>query len=53
MPRKKQGPKKLDEDAQKAANFVMGEEEENGDTENNLEINKEITNQLREAPAED
>ena len=52
MPRKKQGPKKLDEDAQKAANFVMGEEE-NGDTENNLEINRELTNQLREAPAAD
>ena len=52
MPRNKQGPKKLDEDAQKAANFVMGEEE-NGDIENNLEINRELTNQLREAPAAD
>ena len=46
MPRKKQGPRRLDEDEQRAANFVMGE-----DVEDNLEINRDLTKQLTEAPA--
>ena len=50
MPRKKQGPRRLDEEEQRAANYVMGETD--CDTENNVNINRELTNQLETAPAE-
>ena len=51
MPRKKQGPRRLDEDAQRAANFVMGEETEDGDTGENAEANRALTARLRDASA--
>ena len=51
MPRKKQGPRRLDEDAQRAANFVMGEETEDGDTGENVEANRALTARLRDASA--
>ena len=46
MPRKKQGPRRLDEEEQRAGNFVMG-----GDAENNEERNRELTERLAAAPA--
>ena len=46
MPRKKQGPRRLDEEEQRAGNFVMG-----GDAENNEERNRELTERLASAPA--
>ena len=46
MPRKKQGPRRLDEEEQRAGNFVMG-----GDVENNEEMNRELTERLASAPA--
>ena len=51
MPRKKQGPRRLDEDAQRAANFVMGGETEEGDTGENAEANRALTARLRDASA--
>ena len=46
MPRKKQGPRRLDEEEQRAGNFVMG-----ADAENNEERNRELTERLAAAPA--
>ena len=51
MPRKKQGPQRLDAEAQEAARFVMGEAE-NSEGENNAEINQALTQTIRAAPAE-
>ena len=50
MPRKKQGPQRLDAEAQEAARFVMGETE--ASDENNAEINQALTQTIREAPSE-
>ena len=43
MPRKKQGPRRLDEEEQRAGNFVMG-----ADAENNEERNRELIERLAE-----
>ena len=50
MPRKKQGPQRLDAEAQEAARFVMGETE--ASDENNARINQALTQTIREAPSE-
>ena len=50
MPRKKQGPQRLDAEAQEAARFVMGEAEDS--EENNAEINQALTQTSRAASAE-
>ena len=50
MPRKKQGPQRLDAEAQEAARFVMGETE--ASEGNNAEINQALTQTIREAPSE-
>ena len=51
MPRKKQGPQRLDAEAQEAARFVMGETE-NSEAESNAEINQALTQTIQAAPAE-
>ena len=51
MPRKKQGPRRLGEDAQRAANFVMGEDGDEEERENNINVNRELTAKLETAPA--
>ena len=50
MPRKKQGPQRLDAEAQEAARFVMGETEDS--EANNAEINQALTETIQAAPAE-
>ena len=51
MPRKKQGPQRLDAEAQEAARFVMGSTED-PEAENNTQINKALTESIRAAPAD-
>ena len=51
MPRKKQGPQRLDAEAQEAARFVMGTNEDS-EAESNAEINRALTETIRTAPAE-
>ena len=50
MPRKKQGPQRLDAEAREAARFVMGEAEDS--EENNAEITQALAQPIRAAPAE-
>ena len=51
MPRKKPAPKRLDDEEQRAAVFVMGETENDAETAENIQINKALTESLTNAPA--
>ena len=51
MPRKKVAPKRLDDEEQKAAVFVLGETENTEETAENIQINKALTESLTNAPA--
>ena len=42
MPRKKPAPKRLDDEEQRAANFVLGEAENVEETAENLQINRDL-----------
>jgi len=51
MPRKKPAPKRLDDEEQRAAVFVMGETDNVEETAENIQINKALTESLTNASA--
>ena len=51
MPRKKPAPKRLDDEEQRAANFVLGETENVEESAENLQINRALTESLTNASA--
>ena len=51
MPRKKIAPKRLDDEEQKAKEFVLGENENKDEALENIQINKALTESLTNASA--
>lgn len=51
MPRKKIAPKRLDDEEQKAKEFVLGESENKDEAIENIQINKALTESLTNASA--
>ena len=51
MPRKKIAPKRLDDEEQKAKEFVLGEAENKEEAVENIQINKALTESLTNASA--
>ena len=51
MPRRKIAPKRLDDEEQKAKEFVLGESENKDEALENIQINKALTKSLTNASA--